>query len=171
MGRTKSWGFPRWGGYGSETSPEEVRGCDAAGCARPGEHPAPKSRYSNDKWWFCQHHAGEYNRAWNYFDGMSYEEIRRAAEDEASTPFASTAAWTWSAAESALTADERRALGTLGLEEDVSEDEIKARYRELAKRFHPDANPGDPEATIKFQAVSRAYRVLSGRESVRRERA
>lgn len=165
MSRSRSWGFPRWGGYGSETKPEAVRTCDARGCNEPGEHPAPKSRYSRDKWWFCQRHAGEYNRAWNYFDGMSYDEMRRATEEEekASTGYAKASSWTWTAAESALGKDERQALAVLGLDEDASEDEIKTRYRMLAKRFHPDANRDDPEATLKFQEVSRAYKILAGR--------
>ncbi|RMF12729.1 MAG: J domain-containing protein [Alphaproteobacteria bacterium] len=165
MPRSKSWGFPRWGGYGSETRPEAVRTCDAEGCSAPGEHPAPKSRYSRDKWWFCQRHAGEYNRAWNYFDGMSYEEMRHAAEEEARTSagYAKASSWTWSTAESALSADERRAIRVLGLDEDASESEIKARFRDLAKRYHPDTNRDDPEATLKFQEVSRAYRILAGR--------
>ncbi len=165
MPRSKSWGFPRWGGYGSETRPKSVRTCDVEDCDEPGEHPAPRSRYSKEKWWFCQRHAGDYNRAWNFFDGMSYEEMRRATEDEAraNAGYAKTSSWTWSTAESALGSDERRALATLGLEEDATEDAIKARYRELAKRFHPDANRDDPEAAIKFHAVSQAYQILSGR--------
>lgn len=172
MARSRSWGFPRWGGYGSETHPESVRTCDAEDCNRPGEHPAPKSRYSNEKWWFCQHHAGEYNRAWNYFDGMSYEEMRDATEaEQKSNQFAGASTWTWSSAESALTADERRAMAILGLEEDAEENEIKARYRELAKRYHPDANRDDPEATLKFQEVSRAYRILAGQPEKRKARA
>ena len=52
-----------------------ARACDHAGCADAGEHRAPKSRErANDFWYFCQAHAAEYNRRWNYFAGMSAEE-------------------------------------------------------------------------------------------------
>lgn len=39
-------------------------------------------------------------------------------------------------------------------------DEIKRRYRELARRYHPDVNPGDPTSARKFAAIADAYRVL-----------
>lgn len=165
MSRAKSWGFPRWGGYGSETKPEAVRTCDMEHCSEPGEHPAPKSRYSKEKWWFCQRHAGDYNRAWNYFDGMSYEEMKRAAEEETRTNagYAKASSWTWMDDDGTATPEERRAFAVLGLETNAEEAEIKARFRELAKKHHPDANPDDPEATIRFQQVSQAYKILASR--------
>lgn len=170
MSRSKSWGFPRWGGYGSETQPKTVRGCDHAGCTRPGDHPAPKARNSPDKYWFCQDHAAEYNRSWNYFAGMSYDDMMREAEAEARTAKSYRQAGTWGFAESGSvwTAEERRALGLLGLEEEASEDEIKARYRQLAKQFHPDANPGDAAAAAKFQAIHQAYDLLRRSDAQKR---
>ena len=54
------------------------RQCDWADCACEGAHPAPRSRESlRDRYWFCKEHAREYNRAWNYYAGMSAEEIER----------------------------------------------------------------------------------------------
>ncbi len=49
----------------------------------------------------------------------------------------------------------------LEVEQTVSHDEIKSSYRRLARRYHPDANPGDHEAEAKFKEVSQAYEVLS----------
>ena len=49
----------------------------------------------------------------------------------------------------------------LGLEKGASEDEIKRAYRKLAKKYHPDVNPGDAEAEAKFKEVGEAYEVLS----------
>lgn len=49
----------------------------------------------------------------------------------------------------------------LGVERDASNDEIKRAYRRLARRYHPDANPDDPEAEARFKELAAAYEVLS----------
>jgi molecular chaperone DnaJ len=50
---------------------------------------------------------------------------------------------------------------TLGVSKKASEDEIKKAYRKLARKYHPDRNPGDKEAEEKFKEISAAYDVLS----------
>ena len=50
---------------------------------------------------------------------------------------------------------------TLGVKEDSTTEEIKRVYRELAKKYHPDANKGDPRAESRFKDISEAYNVLS----------
>jgi molecular chaperone DnaJ len=52
----------------------------------------------------------------------------------------------------------------LGVERDVSGDDIKKAYRVLARRYHPDRNPGDGAAEVKFKDVNEAYRTLSDPE-------
>ena len=49
----------------------------------------------------------------------------------------------------------------LGVSKDADEDTLKKAYRKLAKKYHPDANPGDKEAEAKFKEASEAYSVLS----------
>jgi len=49
----------------------------------------------------------------------------------------------------------------LGIEKSASEDEIKKAYRRLAKKYHPDLNPGDAQAEKNFKEVNEAYSVLS----------
>lgn len=61
-----------------------ARRCDAPGCARTADCRAPKSPNKiADYYWFCTDHAREYNRSWNFFEGMS--EAEAAAFREAAT--------------------------------------------------------------------------------------
>jgi DnaJ-class molecular chaperone len=63
--------------------------------------------------------------------------------------------------ESALAADPYE---TLGVKKDASQDAIQKAYRRLAKKLHPDLNPGNKQAEEKFKAVSAAYDLLSDPE-------
>ncbi len=61
-------------------------------------------------------------------------------------------------------AEKRDFYEVLGLTKGAGEDEIKKAYRKLAKKYHPDMNPGDKEAEVKFKEVNEAYSVLSDAE-------
>ena len=52
----------------------------------------------------------------------------------------------------------------LGINRNADEKEIKRAYRKLAKKYHPDINPGDKEAEQKFKELTEAYNVLSDSE-------
>ncbi len=61
-------------------------------------------------------------------------------------------------------ADKRDYYEVLGIQKGASDDEIKKSYRKLAKKYHPDVNPGDKEAEVKFKEIGEAYEVLSDPE-------
>jgi hypothetical protein len=173
---------------GAPRAPVERR-CDHVGCVRAGECRAPKRRDARDEfWWFCVEHAADYNRRWNFFEGMSdselraYEESERighrptwtfrpsAADREASIArkfhaFRGEAAHPFTGA--AAPPPRRRlsrlqvmALETLGLEEGAEPAAVRARYAELVKRYHPDSNGGDRSAEAHLHKVIRAYQAL-----------
>src|SRR5947209_11222714 len=168
--RSNDWGFPRWRGYGSTRQAAEVRLCDRHGCDRPGDCPAPKSPNSRERWYFCEGHAAEYNRRWNYFEGLTAEEAaaREASEQKGANGYRQASHYAWGGpGDGSRSREEMRALDVLEMETDASFAEIKAAYRRLAKANHPDAAPGDAEAAGRFQAVQAAYDVLKKAEERR----
>jgi hypothetical protein len=168
--RSNDWGFPRWRGYESAREAVTVRLCDRHGCNEPGDCPAPKSPNSPDRWYFCPTHAGEYNRGYNYFEGLSAEEAAAREKSEKATAegYQSAKHYAWGGpGDGTRSRDELRALDLLGLDSDAGFEEVKAAWRRLAKENHPDVKPGDAEAAEKFQAVQAAYEVLKVAEEQR----
>ncbi len=158
--------------------------CDMPGCPHEGEYRAPKSRDSlREYYWFCLEHVRAYNAAWDFYKGMSPGQIEAAvrADTHWQRP-------TWPLGRLGANTDERlfrdpldilagrtprperspdrapaelrEPLDTLGLLWPVSLDEVKARYKELAKRHHPDANGGDRGAEERLKTINLAYAAL-----------
>ena len=169
---------------------EKVRSCARAGCESEGAFRVPKSREKlNDYVWFCLIHAREHNESWDYFRGMTEMEIesfrneavtghrptwplgKRAARlhnpygsfhfDDAFGTFSSEDAQRPPRKpERQVTRLQMQAFDVLSLEPSATLNEIKARYKELVKRFHPDANGGDRGAEERLKQVIKAYGVL-----------
>jgi hypothetical protein len=169
-GRTIDWGFPRWRGYEAGRETAKVRLCDRHGCTEPGNCPAPKSPNSPERWYFCQRHAGEYNRRWDYFEGLDKEEAaaRAKSEQAENAGYAEAAHYGWAeSGDGSRSADEMRALEVLGLEADVEFEAIRKAWRAKAKEVHPDVKPGDDSAAKAFHAYSVAWEVLRQAEERR----
>lgn len=169
------------------------RRCDHPGCLTAASARAPKSRKMMDEhYWFCQPHAAEYNKGWDFFAGMSEGEM--LAHQEASLT-GDRPTWQFKASKFSREAAnfaagagrfadpfgmfrgrrqqtpdgepdrrlgriERSALADLDLTDAATGPEIRARYTELVKRCHPDANGGDRSAEQKLQRVLKAYKSL-----------
>ena len=168
--RSNDWGFPRWREYGSSREAETVKLCDRHGCTQAGTHPAPKAPNKPDRWLFCLQHATEYNRGWDYFQGLSAEEAaaREAAEAQDAGSYNGAKYYGWGGpGDGSRSREEMRALDVLEVDADASFETIKAAHRRLAKANHPDLAPSDKEAALRFQAIQTAYEVLRQAEERR----
>ena len=147
-----------------------MRVCDRHGCDEAGTCPAPKSPNNPDRWHFCEKHAAEYNRKWDYFEGLDKEEAAKRAKSEQSenAGYAEASHYGWaSSGDGTRSDDEMRALEMLGLEADADFAAVKKTWRNKAKEVHPDVKPGDEDAAKQFHALSVAYEVLKQGEERR----
>ena len=179
---------------------EGHRHCDQPGCTESGEFRAPpadgrRSGFDGPgNWrWLCLDHVRAFNLGYNYFSGMSTEEI-----EAAQTPYGGwereTRAFSanpspppkWAdftdpldaigarfrraaAAEGPrgdgreLSETDRKSLRVMGLGTDTDRRSLRQRYAELLRRYHPDHNGGDRGHEKALQAVIAAYTQLKSR--------
>lgn len=170
--------------------------CEAEGCTEPGDCRTAKSpREPRNYLWFCQVHAREHNKQWNYFEGLSPEEAKKARD---ANIYGDRPTWGWAKNERAAAAARTRgpadmadafgvldgaakeraevrgtyregkrltklqegAFKTMGLPATAPQSEIRKRYAELLRKFHPDSNEGDRSAEEQLQAVVKAHQIL-----------
>jgi hypothetical protein len=169
--RSDDWGFPRWRPYGAKgRDAVRVRLCDRVDCDRPGDRPAPKSPNSKERWYFCEAHAAEYNKNWNYFEGLNEEQkaAREAEEMAGASAYRQSAHYEWGGpGDGSRSRDEMRALSILGLDSDADHKAVRTAYRQLAKEHHPDLKQGDKDAEQRFREIQAAYDVLKRAEERR----
>ncbi len=173
------------------------RVCAEPGCAEAGEFRAPALDGPNGSdgprpyRWFCLDHVRAFNARYNFFNGMSADEIHDAQRpfagwERETRAFAHSGADrppTWAdftdpldaigarfrrAAEAPradgriLSESDRRALKVLGLATDVDRRGLRTRYAELVRKYHPDRNGGDRSYEKALQDVIAAYTQLKG---------
>lgn len=63
-----------------------------------------------------------------------------------------------------VTMDVKDYYATLGVPKSASEKEIRSAFRKLARRYHPDVNPGNKEAEARFREINEAHEVLADPE-------
>lgn len=170
--------------------------CDWEGCDAAGEFRAPKGVRSEGQYHnFCLEHVREYNKSFNYFAGMTPEQLdealhappkaesrssfatgnagtARAAGRQASMrpgdkygdPFGVFARYRYQQSKrpatervKPLNEPDRRAFEALGFTGHAKSDDIKAAYKDLVKKHHPDVNGGDASSEEKLRSVIAAY--------------
>lgn len=168
-----------------------MRVCEHPGCTCEGLYRAPKGRNRlNEYYWFCLDHVREYNQSWDYYAGMSPDQIEAETRRDTTWQRPTWPMGHWAAQERFLRDRVVRGFGfQFGSESDLGGDRktgadakarteveqafdilelsppidfpgIKARYRELVKRHHPDANGGDKSAEEKLKSINQAYTTL-----------
>ena len=162
--------------------------CAVPGCGEPGEYKAPlePANFNGPGSWrfLCLDHVRAHNSAYNFFDGMSADEIAAAQNsyggwERSVRAFSATAGTTpaWSDFSDPLDAiaarfrtareaaprfskPERRALSVLGLSEDCDRHGLRSRYSKLVRRYHPDKNGGDRSHEARLREVIDSYQLL-----------
>lgn len=164
-----------------------VRQCQWRGCSGGGIHKAPQDSSLSDYYFFCLEHVRLYNAQWNYHQGVAPNdmevEFRSAATWDRPTwkmgerhapgrpwhtihdPFDLYRETTEDPANPAHnqpkgSVEETKARRDLGLVDDVTMDILKARYKELAKRYHPDTNGGSTASEDRLKTINAAYQIL-----------
>ena len=167
--------------------------CAVPGCRAPGEYRAPLTAGDFDGpgeyLYLCLDHVRAHNARYNYFQGMSADEIEAAQSpiagwERATRAFASAGTGPgppWNdfvdpldaisarfrpgmtrSRPDRFTAGERHALVVMGLTDDADRMALRRRYSELVRRYHPDRNGGDRGYEGKLGRVIEAYQLLKG---------
>ena len=165
--------------------------CDSSKCNEKGEYRAPKSRVMlNEYFYFCLDHIKEYNKSWDFYKGMSVEQIENSMRsdtfwDRPSWPLKNSfknifdefneyvedfvkndddkindTYFKNKLLDESLTIEEAKALKELDLKMPISLEKIKKNYKKLVKIFHPDVNGNNKDAEEKFKQINESYKLL-----------
>ena len=165
--------------------------CDSDRCNEKGEYRAPRSRIMlNEYFYFCLKHIKEYNKSWDFYKGMSVDQIENSMRndtvwDRPSWPLKGNYKNVFDEfnrytddfikneddkvndnyfknklLDETLNIEDTKALNDLGLEMPISLEKIKKNYKKLVKIFHPDVNGNNKNAEEKFKQINESYKLL-----------
>jgi hypothetical protein len=178
--------------YADSSAKPQVHVCEMPGCAAHAHHKAPKHRALNEYYHFCLDHAREYNKAWDFFDGMAAHEVqdhiykshygdrptwKYGVNGEDPEDILRSKAWSFYEGDEEKSHENRgrnhnqgfatdqnsaefEALAIMGLSPPVTLATIKTRYKELAKKHHPDLNQGCEKSEELLKRINMSYTIL-----------
>lgn len=163
--------------------------CERKGCNKKGEYKAPISSNNLGQYqFFCLDHIIEFNKSWNFFDGLSEQQLHFELEKQfyqgESWPFGvkkdaphyfnsarmkqtydpfgffkeKTKAQASSNSAPALTSDESKALALLELDMPFTLEALKKSYYRLARLYHPDSHSGKANEDM-LKSINEAYSI------------
>lgn len=180
---------------------EEHKCCEWVGCSEKAEHPAPKGRGRDGQYFlFCLNHVREYNKSYNYFNGMSDEDVanfqldaltghrptwslgvnskaQKGPQEAGDRPSGYRAGFRVNdrfgffedkdqeeekekPRRRPIRNMERKSLNALNLDDAATAEDIKSRFKDLVKKYHPDLNGGDSSASDRLRDIIQAYNYL-----------
>ena len=161
--------------------------CDHKSCKKVGEYKAPIEKDNSKKFkWLCLDHIKEFNRSWDYFKGMSDQEVCKFLKSDITwhKPTQSFSSpdnffnilWKNALNEVGdvlgngddkkdktkinLSDKDREAFKIIGLEAGAKWDKIQNQFKKLVKKYHPDMNAGNKKFEEKLKIVTLAYTQL-----------
>ena len=146
--------------------------CEHLNCDKAGICRCPKDRRLVDYWRFCQKHAAEYNKNWNYYAGMSADEINKEWEKDTfgDLPKGDNSDYQklvsdflhgrtrMPARKKSAPSEVLNALKVMGLTVMDGWADVQKRYRILAKQEHPDTSKSKEQS--QFVKIGKAYQTL-----------
>ena len=144
----------------------------------------------NEYFYFCLKHIKEYNKSWDFYKGMSVDQIETSMRndtvwDRPSWPLKHNYKGAFDEfnnyvddyikaqddkfndnyfknklLDETLTIEDTKALNDLDLEMPISLEKIKKNYKKLVKIFHPDVNGNNKKAEEKFKQINESYKLL-----------
>ncbi len=176
-----------------KTSSKLTRICDHPDCEEAGICRAPKDRTLRDYYWFCQKHAAEYNKNWDFYLGLSADEIEEHWKNDITWQ---RPTWKLGHGKAPRTGKIKDSFGLfeeVGLGMDgkhtppqkaqshfekkyvqaaefmeltipFTKADLKRQYKKLAKKYHPDtAGADEKEAAKLFKKLTDVYKYLTER--------
>lgn len=174
--------------YTHSNETDEERVCEWLECDQRGDYPAPYSAHNLKQYrWFCLKHVRQYNKEWNYFKDKTDEEVTDFMLDsivghrptwamgvdadkrigmatvKAREVLSSLFPEDFKSEDpqpARLPKDIRDALSLFDMSYPVTQTEIKKKYKQLVKKYHPDVNQNDSNAEETFKKILDSYKIL-----------